>query len=49
MLIDTGEGRPEYIKKLVEGMKSCGCETIRDIIVTHWHIDHLGVYILSLT
>ena len=42
VLIDTGEGKPEYLTNLMEGMKACGCERISDIIVTHWHIDHLG-------
>ena len=35
VLIDTGEGKPEYLTNLMEGMKSCGCERISDIIVTH--------------
>ena len=41
-LIDTGEGRPEYVKYLSTALADEGCEGLERIIVTHWHHDHLG-------
>lgn len=42
LLIDTGEGRADYIEVLEKAMHECGCARIEQIIVTHWHHDHLG-------
>lgn len=42
VLIDTGDGRPEYLKNLLETMKLAGAEGLQEIIITHWHPDHLG-------
>jgi glyoxylase-like metal-dependent hydrolase (beta-lactamase superfamily II) len=42
ILLDTGEGNPEYIPNLERAMASCGCTGISKIIITHWHFDHLG-------
>jgi len=42
LLIDTGSGNPEYIPVLKEAMNKAGCETLKGIIITHWHHDHLG-------
>ena len=42
ILIDSGEGRPEYLDTLSKAMESCGCTGIEQILITHWHHDHLG-------
>ena len=49
-LIDTGEGRPGYIplleSALEHGIGDAGAESqrqhISDIIISHWHPDHVG-------
>jgi glyoxylase-like metal-dependent hydrolase (beta-lactamase superfamily II) len=38
-LIDTGEGKPEYLNNLKEVLDSEECG-IDSIIITHWHYDH---------
>ncbi|KAJ1310571.1 hypothetical protein OPQ81_007300 [Rhizoctonia solani] len=45
ILIDTGEGKPEYIPQLrtaLESSSSNGDCPISDIIITHKHMDHHG-------
>lgn len=42
ILIDTGEGRPGYIANLEKAMASVGATGIQEIVLTHWHFDHLG-------
>ena len=42
ILIDTGEGAEDYPEAVAEAMRQVGCEGLQDIIVTHWHHDHLG-------
>ncbi|CAE6483337.1 unnamed protein product [Rhizoctonia solani] len=44
VLIDTGEGRPEYISQLRTALESSsnGRCLISDIIITHKHMDHHG-------
>uniref|UniRef100_A0A7S3PLG6 Metallo-beta-lactamase domain-containing protein n=1 Tax=Aplanochytrium stocchinoi TaxID=215587 RepID=A0A7S3PLG6_9STRA len=42
LLLDTGSGSYEYIPFLKEAMKQTGCESLKGIIITHWHHDHLG-------
>lgn len=42
ILIDSGEGRLEYLDTLEDAMRQCGCEAIEQIVITHWHHDHLG-------
>ena len=42
ILLDTGEGKDLYIKNLEKAMESCGCKGLQEIIITHWHFDHLG-------
>jgi len=41
ILIDTGDGRPEYLPILDQALEKAGC-TIQEIILTHGHIDHIG-------
>jgi len=42
ILIDTGEGRPEYISNLKEAMTKGKCKKIQMILLTHFHHDHVG-------
>ncbi|CAG8501047.1 11048_t:CDS:2, partial [Cetraspora pellucida] len=43
ILIDTGEGKPKYIHTLSESLGKLGESVIiTDILITHWHIDHVG-------
>ena len=42
ILLDTGDGRPEYLPVLEEAMESAGCRSIQEIVLTHGHPDHIG-------
>lgn len=42
ILIDAGQGEPAYLDTLAEAMDRCGCTGIEQIVITHWHHDHLG-------
>jgi ribonuclease/clavin/mitogillin len=42
ILVDTGEGQAAFPETLAEGMAQAGCSRIAQIIITHWHHDHLG-------
>jgi glyoxylase-like metal-dependent hydrolase (beta-lactamase superfamily II) len=42
ILIDTGEGRPEYLAGLQRALKLAGAKGIQEIILTHGHPDHIG-------
>ncbi|CAE7186519.1 unnamed protein product [Rhizoctonia solani] len=44
ILIDTGEGKPEYISQLLTALESSfnGRCPISDIVITHKHMDHHG-------
>ena len=42
ILIDTGEGEQIYEKTLSKGMRQAGCQSLSQIIISHWHHDHLG-------
>ena len=42
LLLDTGEGKPEYLSHLQSVMGEVGCEEITAIILTHYHFDHIG-------
>ena len=42
ILLDTGDGlQPEYISNLLESL-SFNKITIKEIILSHWHHDHVG-------
>jgi endoribonuclease LACTB2 len=41
ILLDTGDGRPEYKKLLNQYLKVTGIE-ISVVLISHWHIDHTG-------
>eukprot|EP00756_Hemistasia_phaeocysticola_P055649 Hpha_TRINITY_DN31611_c0_g1::TRINITY_DN31611_c0_g1_i1::g.29109::m.29109 len=42
ILIDTGEGKPEYISVLRQALQESGGERITRVLLTHWHMDHIG-------
>ncbi|RGB30034.1 beta-lactamase-like protein [Rhizophagus diaphanus] len=43
ILLDTGEGKPEYIHLLIDSLKKLGENVIiSDILISHWHFDHVG-------
>eukprot|EP01047_Picozoa_sp_COSAG01_P076582 COSAG01_NODE_13496_length_1577_cov_11.987145_1_plen_178_part_00 len=42
ILVDSGEGRADYLGALEQAMAACGCAAIEQIVITHWHHDHLG-------
>lgn len=42
ILIDTGEGVEAYIPNLTRALAAVGATGLQEIIVTHWHHDHLG-------
>lgn len=44
ILIDTGEGKPGYLKSLVEMMQNLGASRLSDVILSHWHPDHTGLH-----
>lgn len=41
ILLDTGDGRPEYLPVLAKALSEAGCE-IQEIVLTHAHPDHIG-------
>ncbi|CAK9087984.1 unnamed protein product [Durusdinium trenchii] len=41
VLVDTGEGRAEFVESLVQVLHGEDCE-ITDVILTHTHVDHIG-------
>ena len=42
ILLDTGDGRPEYLPVLSEALESAGGVSIQEIVLTHGHPDHIG-------
>ncbi len=42
ILLDTGQGRPEYLPVLERALERAGCEGIQEIVLTHGHPDHTG-------
>lgn len=41
ILLDTGQGKPEYVPVLERALERAGCE-IQEIVLTHGHVDHIG-------
>ncbi len=41
LLIDTGEGRPSWIKAL-QGVLTAENASISTALISHWHVDHIG-------
>ncbi|CBJ48495.1 Zn dependent hydrolase or glyoxylase [Ectocarpus siliculosus] len=42
ILIDTGEGKAGFVPHLLDVMRQAGCEMLDAILLTHWHVDHVG-------
>ena len=42
ILLDTGDGRPEYLPVLARALEHAGEARIQEIVVTHGHPDHIG-------
>ncbi|GES78161.1 endoribonuclease LACTB2 [Rhizophagus clarus] len=43
ILLDTGDGKSEYIHLLIDSLKKFGENVIiSDILISHWHFDHVG-------
>ncbi|KAF2170558.1 hypothetical protein M409DRAFT_35930 [Zasmidium cellare ATCC 36951] len=43
LLLDTGEGKPEWLSSIREALETAGPDVkISDVILTHWHPDHVG-------
>jgi len=42
ILLDTGDGRPEYLPVLAQALERAGGVTIQEIVLTHGHPDHIG-------
>jgi len=42
ILLDTGDGRPEYLPVLAQALEAAGQVSIQEIVLTHGHPDHIG-------
>ena len=42
ILLDPGQGMPDYLDVLERAMAQVGCEEIQEIVLTHGHPDHIG-------
>lgn len=42
ILLDTGDGRDEYLPILEQAIERAGCEGLQEIVLTHGHPDHIG-------
>lgn len=42
ILLDTGDGRPEYLPVLERALERAGCDGLQEIVLTHGHPDHIG-------
>lgn len=41
-LLDTGEGKPVFVENLRVAMRAEGVTSLEGILLTHWHLDHVG-------
>jgi len=41
ILIDAGEGKPGVLQDLLQVMQERGCTQLEQIVITHWHHDHI--------
>ena len=42
ILVDTGQGKPEYLPVLERALACAGAEGLQEIVLTHAHVDHIG-------
>ena len=42
ILLDTGDGRDDYLPVLERAMEFAGCQRLQEIVLTHGHPDHIG-------
>jgi len=42
ILVDAGEGKPGVLQDLLETMEQQGCKRLSQVVITHWHFDHIG-------
>lgn len=42
VLVDTGQGVPEYLDVLERALAKAGCDGLQEIVLTHGHPDHRG-------
>eukprot|EP00435_Cladocopium_sp_Y103_P055696 s1651_g18.t1 len=42
ILVDAGEGKPGVLEDLLQTMKQEGCKSLLQVVITHWHFDHIG-------
>ena len=42
ILVDTGQGKPEYLPVLERALARAGAEGLQEIVLTHAHVDHIG-------
>jgi ribonuclease/clavin/mitogillin len=42
ILLDTGDGREEYLPILEQALERAGCDGLQEIVLTHGHPDHIG-------